>query len=310
MSEQPATPEPADLDPDRGHRELRDLRRARLRRDRPQGEAGPHGGADGARRRDRLLRDRDQGLRRDRPDHLADVRGPRADLAAGQEEVPRALPVAGQGGAAGRARARAVRPRRVAARRDGAPEEVAGGALAPRLPGPAPHRRPRGPGAAARAHRGRGLGQRPRPLPGDASRLSPRPLAGLGRPRRERRADRLDRARARRRPARLRADLVRRAPRRPHGLELGSGADDRRGRRPDRADPARLGRDDASEPHAPARRRAVQGARGAVSRADRPRDRPRPRHRSADGDGAARRPWAGWAETCPSSSASSSPSRA
>ena len=57
--------------------ELPDQRRARLRRDRVQGAAAQPGDAVRARRRDRLLRHRRAGVRRDRAGALGDVRGPR-----------------------------------------------------------------------------------------------------------------------------------------------------------------------------------------------------------------------------------------
>ena len=73
--------------------------------------------------------------------HLADVRGPDADLAAGEEEATRALPVAGRRGARGDPRRGGLRACRRAGRGARARRQVAGRALAPRLPGPASHGR-------------------------------------------------------------------------------------------------------------------------------------------------------------------------
>ena len=65
-----------DLDPDRVAGELPHQRRARLRRDRASSSAAASRRGVRARRRDRLLRHRRAGVRRHRPGHLGDVRGP------------------------------------------------------------------------------------------------------------------------------------------------------------------------------------------------------------------------------------------
>ena len=121
-----------DLDPHRRPGELPDQRRARVRRDRVQGAAAQPGARVRARRRDRLLRHRRAGVRRHRAGALGDVRGPHADLAAGQEEAPGGLPVAGRGRAGrGARRGRSSsRPSRCSA--SSSTSQVAGRALAPR----------------------------------------------------------------------------------------------------------------------------------------------------------------------------------
>ena len=148
-----------DLDPHRLARELPHQRRARLRRHRPQGAAPQPGRGVRARRRDRLLRHRRPGLRRDRPRALDDVRGPHADLAPGpQEAARRTIRGGSRPSRSSCSTRRDFVAGRGARRRARARAQVARRALASRLPGPAAHRRRGRRRAAALADRGRGAG--------------------------------------------------------------------------------------------------------------------------------------------------------
>ncbi|CAA9509435.1 MAG: hypothetical protein AVDCRST_MAG45-1807, partial [uncultured Solirubrobacterales bacterium] len=153
---------PADLDPHRLGRELSREPGARLRRGRAQGTAASDGAADRAGRSDRLLRDQGPSLWRDRPHRRRAVRGPGAGL-AGQAGQARRLSVALRRRARAGARGGALRRGRAARGTARARAEVAGRALAPRLPGPAAggvrtrRRARRGPDA-----RGGGRGRRAR----------------------------------------------------------------------------------------------------------------------------------------------------
>ena len=126
-----------DLDPHRVARELPDQRRARLRRDRLQGAPSPPGRGVRARRRDLLLRHRRPGVRRNRPGEVARCSRTARRSGPGKKGQAGGLPLAGRGRAGPDPARGGVRSGRGARHRARARPQVAAGALASRLPGPA-----------------------------------------------------------------------------------------------------------------------------------------------------------------------------